>query len=241
MLRVNSKKMKNDVYIAKSEFSYCKGSFPCPRCKEKFSELSDLLVHLRLTHSNPLRCHFCGVRAANGYDFLSHCWADHMNVRPAGDSQECRINFHDKQVSNTKQTRQSFNKVGVHSYRGLKCPHCEKRFMSEDVLFQHVWKHKDPMTCKECGKISKNMNNFCSHWRMHTKEKPWVCPCGRAFSIKYSLKKHLTQCMDVSRGTLQRCQTNIIQYLDTRPIKKRRITTSTEKLSDVCQREVPRP
>merc|ERR1719495_1716194 len=79
---------------------------------------------------------------------------------------------------------------------GLKCPHCDHHEDVEKDLFNHIKTHQNYLKCRipSCGRTSKNMNNFCAHWRMHSKERPWVCICGREFSIRIMLKNHILKC-----------------------------------------------
>ncbi|KAL6900598.1 hypothetical protein GGI43DRAFT_53538 [Trichoderma evansii] len=48
----------------------------------------------------------------------------------------------------------------------------------------------NPHTCPYCGRNFKRPEHLRRHCRTHTKEKPFVCPCGAAFTRTDLLRRH---------------------------------------------------
>lgn len=49
------------------------------------------------------------------------------------------------------------------------------------------------MTCPYCQKVSRDRTDLMRHIRIHTGEKPFVCPvCRNAFTRLDTLKKHIS-------------------------------------------------
>ncbi|XP_027565024.1 zinc finger protein 131 isoform X3 [Neopelma chrysocephalum] len=114
----------------------------------------------------------------------------------------------------------------THSTENYKCDICNKRYLRESALKQHltcyhldeggVSKKQRPgkkiHICQYCDKQFDHFGHFKEHLRKHTGEKPFECPnCHERFARNSTLKCHLTACQSGAgakkgRKKLYECQ-----------------------------------
>ncbi|XP_017666819.1 PREDICTED: zinc finger protein 131 isoform X5 [Lepidothrix coronata] len=114
----------------------------------------------------------------------------------------------------------------THSAENYKCDICNKRYLRESALKQHltcyhldeggVSKKQRPgkkiHVCQYCDKQFDHFGHFKEHLRKHTGEKPFECPnCHERFARNSTLKCHLTACQSGAgakkgRKKLYECQ-----------------------------------
>lgn len=81
----------------------------------------------------------------------------------------------------------------------LQCPfpECKLVWHKTKDLYKHLREHhKTDFSCPYCEKQSTCMSNFVCHVRLHTNEKPWVCPlpdCEYRGRTKNHAKSHVIQ------------------------------------------------
>jgi len=81
----------------------------------------------------------------------------------------------------------------------LQCPFpdCKLVWHKTKDLYKHLREHhKTDFSCPYCEKQSTCMSNFVCHVRLHTNEKPWVCPlpdCEYRGRTKNHAKSHVIQ------------------------------------------------
>merc|ERR550537_833104 len=81
----------------------------------------------------------------------------------------------------------------------LQCPfpECKLVWHKTKDLYKHLREyHKTDFSCPYCDKQSTCMSNFVCHVRLHTNEKPWVCPlpdCEYRGRTKNHAKSHVIQ------------------------------------------------
>lgn len=81
----------------------------------------------------------------------------------------------------------------------LQCPipDCKTVWNKTKSLYRHLREdHNTDFKCPHCDKQSTCMSNFVCHVRLHTNEKPWVCPipgCEYRGRTKNHSKSHVIQ------------------------------------------------
>ncbi|XP_068032254.1 zinc finger protein 131 isoform X4 [Anomalospiza imberbis] len=114
----------------------------------------------------------------------------------------------------------------THSSENYKCDICNKRYLRESALKQHLTCYhldeggaskkqrpgKKIHVCQYCDKQFDHFGHFKEHLRKHTGEKPFECPnCHERFARNSTLKGHLTACQSGAgakkgRKKLYECQ-----------------------------------
>ncbi|XP_071433833.1 zinc finger protein 131-like isoform X3 [Pithys albifrons albifrons] len=114
----------------------------------------------------------------------------------------------------------------THSAESYKCDICNKRYLRESALKQHLTCYhldegraskkqrpgKKIHICQYCDKQFDHFGHFKEHLRKHTGEKPFECPnCRERFARNSTLKCHLTACQSGAgakkgRKKLYECQ-----------------------------------
>ncbi|XP_054143651.1 zinc finger protein 131 isoform X3 [Melozone crissalis] len=114
----------------------------------------------------------------------------------------------------------------THSTENYKCDRCNKRYLRESALKQHLTCYhldeggaskkqrpgKKIHVCQYCDKQFDHFGHFKEHLRKHTGEKPFECPnCHERFARNSTLKCHLTACQSGAgakkgRKKLYECQ-----------------------------------
>ncbi|XP_032932248.1 zinc finger protein 131-like isoform X5 [Catharus ustulatus] len=114
----------------------------------------------------------------------------------------------------------------THSAESYKCDICNKSYLRESALKQHLTCHhldegsaskkqrpgKKIHICQYCEKQFDHFGHFKEHLRKHTGEKPFECPnCHEHFARNSTLKCHLTACQSGAgakkgRKKLYECQ-----------------------------------
>lgn len=86
-----------------------------------------------------------------------------------------------------------WNKYRMHlqNHNVKMCPVCGK-FISTINLSRHITTHTDPpVTCKQCGKVSKNMGSLRGHMLIHKGINRACKICGETFTEKAAYNTHL--------------------------------------------------
>uniref|UniRef100_A0A2D4P9D4 Zinc finger protein 131 n=2 Tax=Micrurus TaxID=8634 RepID=A0A2D4P9D4_MICSU len=135
--------------------------------------------------------------------------------------------FHCEKCNRTFKFLYHFKEhMKTHSTESYKCDLCNKRYLRESALKQHltcyhldeggVNKKQRPgkkiHVCQYCDKQFDHFGHFKEHLRKHTGEKPFECPnCHERFARNSTLKCHLTACQSGAgakkgRKKLYECQ-----------------------------------
>ncbi|XP_065225432.1 zinc finger protein 391-like isoform X2 [Planococcus citri] len=172
--------------------------FHCQVCNKQFAYKRSLSAH-GLVHSEekPYKCRTCGTRFKNYQNKLSH--EQRMHVEKA-----C-----------------------------FECAVCGKKYSYKESLFTHLKLHSTPFSCQICSKSFARKDHLRQHQRMHSEEKCYKCgicdarykhnrhkvrherthdgpcfecaDCGKKFSCKDNLTKHVKVHFGVKPFSCQKC------------------------------------
>ncbi|XP_077321841.1 uncharacterized protein LOC143955619 isoform X4 [Lithobates pipiens] len=156
----------------------------CSRCGKSFTNLSELLLHLKSHSSVTYTCSECWKSFPEKSELLKH-QKSHMgdNLYPCSQCGKC---FTQKGDLNRHQR--------VHTgERPFPCPDCGKYFAQKANLVTHKRIHtgERPYSCSECGKCFRDRGKLIVHEKIHTGERPYSCSvCGKCFIRKGGLLVH---------------------------------------------------
>lgn len=115
-------------------------------------------------------------------------------VQPAKSAQSRKKNGRNKKIDEPKKV----------SY---ECKNCNKSFSQLDAFKAHIedYVKAGQIVCGYCGKCWARTADLSRHLRVHTGERPYLCPdCGLGFKVSDALKRHMLKLHPRSTKTMIR-------------------------------------
>ncbi|XP_070166377.1 zinc finger protein 182 isoform X2 [Polyergus mexicanus] len=210
--------------------------YTCVVCNAKFVCKSDVMKHIRCSHTNPrpIQCPKCPKRFKSKFYLAEHDNV-HKGVRPYSCT-DCGQSYHHKvslQIHMKShlppqnlaceycgkvfpfRTRLLGHIASVHmkKRRNFRCRFCYNLYSSLSVLNEHIkTRHATTYTCDTCGKTFKVASKFKAHVLQHSNPKPFVCNiCNNRYASKAFLNEHLLKHEGLRKHVCQECGANFAQ------------------------------
>ena len=202
----------------------------CILCQAKFVCKSDVMKHIRCSHTNPrpISCPKCPKRFRSKFDLAEHNNV-HKGIRPY-QCADCNQSYHHKVSLQMHvkshmppqnlaceycgkvfpyRTRLMSHIGSVHmkDRRNFRCRFCYNLYSSLSVLNEHIKaRHTTTYTCETCSKTFKVASKYKAHVLQHSNPKPFVCNiCKNRYASKAFLNEHLLKHQGVRKHICQKC------------------------------------
>lgn len=210
--------------------------YTCIVCNAKFVCKSDVMKHIRCSHTNPrpIQCPKCPKRFKSKFYLAEHDNV-HKGVRPYSCT-DCGQSYHHKvslQIHMKShlppqnlaceycgkvfpfRTRLLGHIASVHTKkrRNFRCRFCYNLYSSLSVLNEHVrTRHTTTYTCETCSKTFKVASKYKAHVLQHSNPKPFACHiCNNCYASKAFLNEHLLKHEGLRKHVCQECGANFAQ------------------------------
>lgn len=210
--------------------------YACILCNAKFVCKSDVMKHIRFSHTNPrpIQCPKCPKRFKSKFYLMEHDNV-HKGVRPYSCT-DCGQSYHHKvslQIHMKShlppqnlaceycgkvfpyRTRLLCHIASVHlkNRRNFRCRFCYNLYSSVSVLNEHIkTRHATTYTCEVCSKTFKVASKYKTHVLQHSNPKPYECNiCNNRYASKAFLNEHLLKHEGLRKHICQKCGARFAQ------------------------------
>ncbi|XP_029155787.1 zinc finger protein 37-like [Nylanderia fulva] len=210
--------------------------YTCVVCNAKFVCKSDVMKHIRCSHTNPrpIQCPKCPKRFKSKFYLAEHDNV-HKGVRPYSCT-DCGQSYHHKvslQIHMKShlppqnlaceycgkvfpfRTRLLGHIASVHmkKRRNFRCRFCYNLYSSLSVLNEHIkTRHATTYTCETCSKTFKVASKYKAHVLQHSNPKPFACHiCNNRYASKAFLNEHLLKHEGLRKHVCQECGASFAQ------------------------------
>ncbi|XP_063983618.1 zinc finger protein 37 homolog isoform X3 [Diachasmimorpha longicaudata] len=210
--------------------------YACTLCTAKFVCKSDVMKHIRCSHTNPrpMQCPKCPKRFRSKFDLTEHDNV-HQGIKPykCNDCGQCyhhkvSLQMHVKSHLPPQnlaceycgkvfpfRTRLLSHIGSVHlkNRRNFRCRFCYNLYSSLAVLNEHIkTRHATTYTCETCGKTFKVASKYKAHVLQHSNPKPFACNiCNNKYASKAFLNEHLLKHEGLRKHVCQKCGASFAQ------------------------------
>ncbi|CAD6215818.1 GSCOCG00000632001-RA-CDS [Cotesia congregata] len=210
--------------------------YACTLCVAKFVCKSDVMKHIRCSHTNPrpMQCPKCPKRFRSKFDLTEHDNV-HKGIKPYQCS-DCGQSYHHK-VSLQMHVKSHLppqnlaceycgkvfpfrtrllshiGSVHLKNRRNFRCRFCYNLYSSLAVLNDHIkTRHATTYTCEICSKTFKVASKYKAHVLQHSNPKPFVCNvCNNRYASKAFLNEHLLKHEGLRKHICQKCGASFAQ------------------------------
>ncbi|KAL3274538.1 hypothetical protein HHI36_015920 [Cryptolaemus montrouzieri] len=157
--------------------------FPCEFCQRIYPSLYRLKKHVGRAHI-PNVCE-CKKVFYDRAEFTKH----NKEFHKTEDSTVCK--YCNKEFDKVKNLAEHVRLQHKGNGKVNKCSICEKEFINQSLLRNHIKIHEKSFKCEFCDKIFGSRYNLQIHLVVHTKERKHKCEiCGNHYGTKTALKNH---------------------------------------------------
>lgn len=210
--------------------------YVCILCQAKFVCKSDVMKHIRCSHTNPrpILCSKCPKRFRSKFDLAEHMNV-HRGIKPY-QCADCEQSYHHK-VSLQMHVKSHMppqnlaceycgkvfpyrtrllshiGSVHMKDRRNFRCRFCYNLYSSLSVLNEHVkTRHTTTYICETCKKTFKVASKYKAHILQHSNPKPFACNiCKNKYASKAFLNEHLLKHQGVRKHICQKCGASFAQ------------------------------
>lgn len=145
-------------------------------CSHEIKNRDRLVEHLRShTQEKQVSCYVCGALFSTYTKYLDHC--NRMPTLPLSSG----------------RAAESASKLPKQPTIQFQCSHCNKKFLSNNLLKEHIRKHINRFKCAQCDMTCVDRHDLNMHvLYKHTSEKAFKCEyCEHASKTRADLNKHV--------------------------------------------------
>lgn len=240
---------RESILQASGNFTYTQrphiDTLECYLCKNQYKKRNRLREHMHSHVSGPYLCVICGA-VYKTTDTLRH----HMERHKANPNEKHRCSECDKMYPTRRYMLSHYRSIHLNKRRKrvstdrkseVSCEICDKKFLSQHNLNQHMMVHnRDPneLICHICGWEFKERSNLKQHMESHGNNKTTCEICNKVLSNRY-LQEH----MKIHSGHKEfQCSTCGKQFVSRERLKRHMVRHSGEPKykCDLCPKAYTR-